>query len=162
MNLRGLIAGLHASGIRHVVIGGVAANALGSARVTFDLDVCYDPADDNVQRLALLLGAWHAYLRGVEPGLPWTPDARAIRTSPVLTLVTDEGDLDLMDRVAGVGDYPAVLAASEVVSILGVPTNSLTLDALIASKRAAGRRKDREALLELEALRELRKRRGLP
>jgi predicted nucleotidyltransferase len=161
VNLPALLAGLSRAGIRHVVVGGVAANALGSARVTFDLDVCYDPTDDNIERLARLLGEWRAYLRGVEPGLPWTPDARAIRTSPVLTLVTDEGDLDVMDRVAGVGEYPAVLAASEEVSMLGITTRVLTLDALIAAKRAAGRRKDREVLLELEALREIRQRRGL-
>lgn len=156
MNLRGLLAGLSGAGVRHVVIGGVAANAHGSARITLDLDVCYDPADDNIERLAGLLERWHAYLRGVEPGLPWTPDARAIRTSPVLTLVTDEGDLDVMDRVAGVGAFPAVLAASTEVEMLGVTTRVLTLDALIAAKRAADRRKDREAVLELEALREMR------
>jgi hypothetical protein len=34
----------------------------------------------------------------------------------------------------------------------------LELDALIAAKRAAGRRRDQEALLELEALREERRR----
>jgi predicted nucleotidyltransferase len=66
-----------------------------------------------------------------------------------------------MDRVAGVGEYPAVLAASEEVSMLGITTRVLTLDALIAAKRAAGRRKDHEALFELEALREIRKHRRL-
>jgi len=161
MNLRGLLSGLNEAGVRHVVVGGVAANAHGSARITFDLDVCYDPARDNVERLAPLLSRWHAYLRGVEPGLPWTPDARAIITSPVLTLVTDEGDLDVMDRVAGVGEFPAVLNASVEVVVDSIPTRVLTLAALIAAKRAAGRRKDREALLELEALQVFRQRHGL-
>ena len=161
MNLTGLLTGLATAGIRHVVVGGVAANAHGSARITRDLDVCYDPGEENVRRLARLLGEWHAYLRGVEPGLPWTPDERAIRTSPVLTLVTDEGDLDIMDRVGGVGGFSAVLAASVEVSVFGIPTRVLTLDALIAAKRAAGRRKDMEALLELEALREFRRQHGL-
>jgi predicted nucleotidyltransferase len=75
--------------------------------------------------------------------------------------VTDLGDLDVMDRVTGVGAYPAVRAASVEVDLTGVRARVLTLDALIAAKRAAGRRKDRLDLLELEALREERHRRGM-
>jgi hypothetical protein len=60
-----------------------------------------------------------------------------------------------------VGEYPAVRAASVQADLAGVRANVLTLDALISAKRATGRRKDREALLELEALREERRRRGM-
>jgi len=66
-----------------------------------------------------------------------------------------------MDRVAGVGEYAAVRAASVEVDMAGVPARVLALDALIAAKRATRRRKDQEALLELEALREERRRRGM-
>jgi predicted nucleotidyltransferase len=88
-------------------------------------------------------------------------DERTLRDCPVLTLVTDLGDLDVMDRVAGVGDYPAVRAASVEADLAGVRARVLALNALIAAKRAAGRRKDQETLLELEALREERRRRGM-
>ena len=57
---------------------------------------------------------------------------------PDLVIVT----FDPNDLVGGLG-------------ALGIPV--LALDALIASKKAAGRRKDLEALLELEALREKRR-----
>jgi hypothetical protein len=97
----------------------------------------------------------------VEPGLPFTMDARTLRDCPVMTLVTDLGDFDVMDRVAGVGEYPAVRVASVEADLAGVRANVLTLDALISAKRATGRRQDREALLELEALREERRRRGM-
>ena len=70
------------------------------------------------------------------------------------TLTTDVGDIDLMGEVAGVGDYAAALAASERVELFGATFDVLTLDALIASKRAAGRPKDLLVLPELEALRE--------
>ena len=56
---------LTARSIRFVVIGGVAATIHGSARFTNDLDLCYDTAPDNVDRLVALLIEWHAYLRGV-------------------------------------------------------------------------------------------------
>ncbi|MDO8665406.1 MAG: nucleotidyltransferase [Gemmatimonadales bacterium] len=156
-----ILQGLNEAGVDYVVVGGIAANVQGSPRLTQDVDICYDPSPENRERLAKRLAAWHAYMRGVEPGLPFYMDARTLRDVPVLTLVTDVGDLDVMDRVAGVGDYPEVLAASEAATVEGIPARALSLDALIASKKAAGRRKDLEALLELEALREERRRRGM-
>ncbi|HVO34928.1 MAG TPA: hypothetical protein VMT21_05135 [Gemmatimonadales bacterium] len=161
MRLAEILRGLLEAHVECVVVGGLAANVHGSARITADVDICYDPAPENRARLARLLHDWHAYLRGVEPGLPFTMDARTLRDCPVMTLVTDLGDIDVMDRVAGVGEYPAVRAASVEADLGGVRANVLALDALIAAKRAAGRRKDREALLELEALREERRRRGM-
>jgi predicted nucleotidyltransferase len=156
-----IIDGLNRAGVAYVIVGGVAANAHGSPRITADVDICYDPSPDNRERLAVLLASWHAYLRGVEPGLPWTLDARTLRDSPIITMVTDLGALDVMDRVAGVGEYPAVLKASVELTVLGVTLRVLALDALIAAKKAAGRRKDIEALLELEVIREERKKRGI-
>lgn len=161
MELGAILRGVRDAGIECVVVGGLAANVHGSARITADVDICYDPSPENRDRLARLLHGWHAYLRGVERGLPFTMDARMLRDCPVMTLVTDLGDLDVMDRVAGVGEYAAVRAASVEVDMAGVPARVLALDALIAAKRAAGRRKDQEALLELEALREERRRRGM-
>jgi len=161
VSLTGILRGLNAAGVRYVVVGGVAATAHGSSRVTNDVDICYDPTPDNRERLATVLAGWHAYLRGVEPGLPFVMDARMLRDVPVLTLVTDEGDLDVLDRIAGVGEYAVLDRRSEPTVVEEEPTRVLGLDALIAAKRATRRRKDQEALLELEALREERRRRGL-
>ena len=155
-----MVAGLARAGVRCVVIGGVAGTAHGSRRVTDDLDICYDPAPDNRARLAELLAAWHAYPRGVEPGLPFVMDALTLERAPILTLTTDEGDLDCFDQVQGVGTYAAVAAASEPVTVGEVGFRVLALPALVKAKRAAGRPKDREALLELEALHALKRRGG--
>ena len=152
MSFGSMIHGLARAGLDFVVIGGVAAAAHGSALVTNDLDICYGPLSDNIDQLATVLSSWHGYLRGVEPGLPFIMDARAIRTSPILTLQTDEGWLDLMDIVAGVGDYGSVFEASEEISAFGVTFRVLSLPALIAAKRAAARPKDLAHLPELEAL----------
>lgn len=144
--------------VRFVVIGGVAATIQGSARFTNDIDLCYDTAADNVERLVKLLKKWKAYLRGVEPGLPFILDERQFRITPVMTLATEKGAIDVLDHVPGVGDYDAAVKASEVVKVGAVEFRSLTLDALIASKRAVKRPKDVEQLIELEAIRELRRR----
>lgn len=143
--------------VRFVVIGGVAAGLHGMARATFDLDICYDPEPDNRAHLATVLARWKAYLRGVEAGLPFVMDARQLQITPVMTLTTSLGDLDVMDRVAGVGEYAAVLANSVETMVGDTRIRILDLPGLISAKRAANRPKDREQLPELEALLELRR-----
>ncbi len=151
-----MLRALVARGIRFVVVGGVAATIHGSARYTNDLDICYATDSDNLQRLVGLLTEWKAYLRGVEPGLPFILDVRTFAITPLLTLVTTHGDFDLLDRVPGVGGYEEVLARSEEAQIGSVRFHTISLDALIDAKRAARRKKDIEHLIELEALRALR------
>ena len=153
-----ILAELTTRGIRFVIVGGVAATVQGSARFTNDIDLCYDTAPDNVERLVTLLGEWRAYLRGVEPGLPFILDARTFRTTPLMTLTTTMGAIDLLDHVPGVGDYAKALAASEVGRVGAVEFRALTLEALIASKKATRRKKDVEHLIELEVIRAMRKR----
>ncbi len=155
--LEQIISALVAAGVRFVVLGGVAATIHGSGRLTNDLDICYDTGHDNIRALTQLLRGWDAYLRGVDPGLPFILDERALLTSPFLTLSTRLGDIDLLDRVPGIGTYPDALASSERVAIGKSEFRTLTLPALIAAKRATGRRKDLEHLLELEALQALRR-----
>jgi hypothetical protein len=117
---------------------------------------CYATDAENLRRLVDLLQAWNAYLRGVEPGLPFILDVRTFAITPLLTLTTTQGDLDLLDRVPGVGGYEDAVAHSEVAVIGDVAFRTLTLDALIAAKQAVRRKKDVEHLIELEALRALR------
>lgn len=159
MSFASMLGGLTKNRIRFVVIGGVAAAVHGSSRVTNDLDICYD-ADDrgSTAALARLLAKWHAYPRGVEKGLTFIMDARTLHGAPVMTLTTTEGDIDVMDRVAGVGDYDAARKHSERISALGVTFRVLDLPSLIRAKRAAGRPRDFDHLPELEALMELRRR----
>jgi len=154
-----MLGGLTRNKVRFVVIGGVAAAVHGSSRVTNDLDICYDAGDlGNVAGLAKLLAKWEAYPRGVEKELPFIMDERTLRGAPVMTLATTEGDIDVMDRVAGVGDYDAVRKHSERISALGVSFRVLDLPSLIKAKRAAGRPRDFDHLPELEALLELQHR----
>jgi hypothetical protein len=154
-----MVSGLVEAQIEFVVIGGLAARAHGSARITEDLDICYESGDHNVRRLAGLLRDWHAYLRGVEPELPFIMDERTFRDTPIMTLITDRGALDVMDRVPGVGDYERVLAASVGISAGSMAFRALDLPALLAAKKATGRPKDVAQIPELEALLELRRKR---
>jgi predicted nucleotidyltransferase len=156
MTLLDLVAGLTAAGVRFIIVGGVAAAVHGSRRVTDDLDLLFDTTPDNLDRLSGLLAGWRAYPRGIEPGLPFIMDAQTLDGTEVLTLTTDRGLLDLMAAVKGVGTYAKALPATVRVDLPTGPVRVLSLPQLIAAKRAAGRPKDREHLIELEALRELR------
>jgi hypothetical protein len=155
-----MLSGLIAGKVRFVVVGGLAAAAHGSSRVTNDLDICYDALDGNLVALASLLARWKAYPRGVESGLPFIMDDRTLRGAPILTLTSNEGDIDVMDRIAGIGTYADVRKHSERITALGVSFSVLDLPSLIKAKRAAGRPRDFEHLPELEALLVLSKRKS--
>ena len=139
-------------GVSFVVVGGVAGVAHGSARNTFDLDICYARDGANLQRLARAFPPLHPSLRGAPPDLPFLWDAETLRRGLNFTLDTDIGPLDLLGEVAGVGGYDEARTGALVTEAFSVPCAVLSLPKLIAAKRAAGRAKDLEALHELEAL----------
>jgi len=147
-----MLQGLRAKEVKFVVVGGLAATAHGSRRVTDDVDICYDPGKSNVTRLAKLLSQWDAYPRGIDRGLPFFMDERQFRTTPIMTLTTREGFIDVLDIVKGVGEYSKCRKRSSEVEAFGIRFRVLDLPALIDAKRAAGRPKDIDQLPELEAL----------
>src|SRR5829696_1823718 len=120
MSFASMLQGLTTASVRFVVVGGVAGAAHGSSHVTNDLDICYDVRPDNIGRLAALLAEWDAYPRGVERGLPFFMDERQFRATPLMTLTTREGDLDVLDRVAGVGGFADALESSVEFEGFGV------------------------------------------
>ena len=153
-----LLQRLLSSHVEFILIGGVAANVHGSARATYDIDVLYRRTSENLARLVEALGPLEPYLRGAPPGLPFTFDVDTLRRGLNFTLTTSSGDIDLHGEVTGGGMYDDLLTASEEVPLFGRSCRCATLEALIRMKRAAGRPKDFEALAELEALREERRR----
>jgi predicted nucleotidyltransferase len=92
-----LLRALGAAGVEFIVVGGAAATAHGSARLTLDLDVVYRRTPENMAR-------------------------------------------------------------SETFTLFGIACRCLSLERLIQVKRATGRVKDLEALAELEAIAEERRR----
>jgi predicted nucleotidyltransferase len=138
--------------IRFILIGGVAGNVLGSARLTFDVDIVYDRSKGNLERIAKLLKPISPYLRGAPPGLPFSLDVPTLRNGLNFTLITGLGELDLLGEVVGGGGYKDLLPHTFVVAAFGVKFRCVDLPTLIKLKRAAGRPKDLESIAELEAL----------
>ncbi len=142
--------------VEYILVGGAAATAHGSARLTLDLDIVYRRAEDNIRRLASALAPYTPYLRGAPPGLPFTWDDRTIRRGLNFTLTTDLGPIDLLGEIVGGGGYDDLLPDCITIKAFGVACQCLGLPRLIQVKRAAGRPKDLEAVAELEAILEER------
>ncbi len=148
----GVVGVLADAGVEVIVIGGLAAQAHGSARITQDTDFLYRRTPDNIERLASALAPHQPYLRGAPPGLPFHFDPPTIRRGLNFTLTTKLGDVDLLGEVTGIGTYEAVVSHTVRLPVFGRDLLVLDLPALIRSKRAAGRPKDIEVMAELEAL----------
>lgn len=137
-----------------VIIGGVAATLHGSSYLTKDLDVCYARNEGNLERLADALRSVNARLRGAPEDIPFRVDAETLRKGLNFTFATDIGPVDLLGEVAGVGGFKEARADAVVHELFGFKCAILSLDKLIAAKRAAGRTKDLLTIPELEAIRE--------
>jgi hypothetical protein len=142
--------------VEFVVIGGLALRTHGSAHITDDLDVCYRRTPENCSKVADAMAPLHPYMRGVPRGLPFHFDAPTIRAGLNFTLTTDCGDVDFLGEVAGVGNFDQVQAQSVEKNMLGLSVRVLSIEGLIAAKKAANRPKDRIHLADLEELKKLR------
>ena len=103
-DLTGLVRALSGSGVRYIIVGGVAASLHGALRTTLDLDVVYARDPENVARLVRALARYTPYLRGAPPGLPFQLDEGTVARGLNFTLVTTLGDLDLLGEVTGGGE----------------------------------------------------------
>lgn len=65
-----IITALTQSRVRFIVVGGAAATAHGSSRLTQDLDVVYERSKENIATLVKALSPYQPYLRGAPSGLP--------------------------------------------------------------------------------------------
>ena len=140
--------------VEFIIVGGAAATAHGSARLTLDLDVVYRRTTENITRMVDALKSIQPYLRGAPPGLPFDWSAPTIQKGLNFTLVTTLGALDLLGEIVGGGGYEQLRPETIEVEIAGVTCLCLNLDRLITVKRAAGRPKDLEVIAELQQIRD--------
>jgi predicted nucleotidyltransferase len=158
MKLEETLRALFDANLEFILIGGAAMQLQGSAHLTEDLDFCYSRSAKNLERLARAMAPHHPRLRGAPDNLPFRFDAATIKRGLNFTLMTDLGWIDFLGEVAGLGGYKEVKKYSEVMAILEMDCQVLSLEGLIRAKKAAGRDRDLEVLPELEGLLDLRKR----
>ena len=138
-----------------VIVGGVAIRLHSSAYVTVDLDFCYARTKENLSKIVSALSRFNPRPRDFPKDLPYFFDERSLQNATNFTFETTIGDIDLLGEVAGVGTYSDVEKSSIIFEIYERDVRVLSINGLIAAKRAAGRTKDLLVLPELEALREV-------
>lgn len=155
LRLRVLLTRLTEGGVDFVVVGGVAVILQASPRFTKDLDICYAPGQENLDRLGVVLVKLGTKLREAEEDLPFVPDGRTLRQTQILTLITPDGGLDLLADPDGSPGYSALRRRATEIDVEGIVVRVASIDDLIAMKRAAGRPQD---LVDLESLEIARRR----
>ena len=156
ISYRQIIRTLSGANIRYVVIGGVAMHLHGASNLTFDMDISFARDRENTVMLATTLSAHRARPRGFPADLPFVIDAQTFRNSTNLTLDTDWGAFDLLAEPDGVDGFAGLWERAVTMQVEEMRVRVASIPDLIAMKRAADRPKDREHIMQLEALSRLR------
>ncbi len=141
--------------VRFVLIGGYACIVHGGTLSTVDVDVCCDFTPDNLLRLQRALADLNPVHRMTPQRLPLSLTSENCQNLKNLYLDTDLGQLDCISEVQGLGDFSQVEQMCETIEAEQTRLKVLNRDALIQSKKAMGRPRDREAVRQLEAIKEM-------
>jgi hypothetical protein len=138
-------------GVEFVLVGGMAAAAHGSSVVTEDVDICIRFDLSTLTRLLASVAESHPRQRMQSERSALSADPAAYLGWRNLCLVTDEGQLDVLGEITGVGPLEALLPGSLLLDLGGFACRVMGAEDLIRAKRTLGRPKDLRAALELEA-----------
>ena len=153
-NSESILARLIEHNVKFVVVGGFAAMTHGCTLLTIDIDVCCDMSAENLLALQKALS-------DIRPIHRMTPDRRPLNLTQEncrglknLYLDTDDGQIDCLGEIKGIGDYEAVKAMSEKIDLPFGSCSILSLDGIIKAKSAMDRPRDKETVLQLKVIKE--------
>lgn len=148
-----LMEALARSGIRFILIGGLAMGVHGVVRATRDMDIVPDPDPTNLERFAELLRELGARQIGVDTeSLPNQPStAQGLAKGGSFQLATVHGQLDILQQSDVIPSYDALAEDAVDIEWRGHRVLACSLEALKRMKAAAGRPLDKR---DLEALSE--------
>ena len=140
-----LFRALDRAGVEHVVVGGVAAILEGAPIATLDLDIVYRLDEDNLQRLVTLLEELDARYRD-PAGRDIRPTMERLKSHEVNLLETSLGPLDALQRIGAGWSWEELIGRSHLLEVADLEVRVLELSAIIESKIATNREKDRAML----------------
>lgn len=141
--------------VGYVLVGEYAMAAYGVQCHSSDVDIAYDRAPGNIERLVRALRPLEPQRRDNIPALPFEWEAGTVYAAPYLALRSDVGDIDLLGALPGIDSFAGLWNRSVEKELCGVKVRVASIDDLISMKRAANRPKDQNHLLELLALKKL-------
>jgi len=139
--LRDVFASFQSHDVRYVVIGGIAAVLHGVPRATFDLDILIEATPLNAERLLQAL-------RAAGFGTAELIDAPGLLANEI-TVFNDRVRIDVQTSTPGL-TFAEAWNHRETMAYQGQEFSVASRQDVIASKRAAGRRKDLEDVQVLE------------
>jgi hypothetical protein len=140
--LETLAHALHEAGLEAILIGNAAAALHGAPVTTVDFDFYFRKTPGNLRKLKSLTRILNAVL--MRPYYPVSDLYRLIRESDGL-------QVDFMATIHGVRSFASLRAVSAPLDFAGRPLLIASLAAIVRSKRAAGRPRDKAVLDILEA-----------
>lgn len=150
-----LLERLVKSDVDFVIVGGFAGIIHGCTYVTQDIDICCDFSPANFLKLQRAIS-------DLDPVHRMTPGRKKLQLTEKtcgrfknLYLDTKIGQLDCLSFIDGIGDYSQVKQASRIFKVEDMKIRVLSLNALIIAKRAMNRPQDKQALLQLEAVKKI-------
>lgn len=136
-------------GVKYALLGGYAVGYHSKPRATKDLDLLVSGLDDNLERAADALQAFGAPAHVIEI-------VRRLSTNEIAHFGVPPVRVDLLRAADGIDAESAIARAQlAVLGDLTIPV--LTIDDLIANKRAAKRPQDLADVAVLERVRQLSK-----
>lgn len=149
-----ILAILHATGARFIVVGGVSAVLQGASFNTFDLDLVHARDPENVSRLLGGLADLDAWYR-LSVGRVIRPTDSHLVSAGHHLLHTRLGNLDLLGTIDGGRGYEELIEHTDLFRIGSMELRVLKLEELIEIKRRTGRTKDELTMhLLMTAMRE--------
>jgi predicted nucleotidyltransferase len=150
-------------GVRYLVVGGMAVNLFGYARLTMDMDIMVDLSDENLARIVDVMSR-HGYsprvpvspeeLISAEKRDEWIREKGAI----VFTFINRQKPFKQIDIfLCNPIDFEEAYKNKVVMTIGDMKMNIISIDDLIRIKSSAGRPRDLEDIHHLERILKLRR-----
>lgn len=136
-----LLKSLNDQGVEYLLVGGMLAIAYGVPRVTKDIDLFIR---NDIENAAKVLGVLEEL--GFGTAHLTTPEEV---TKNEITVFKDFMRLDLLTRLKGL-KFEEVFPRRATIFLKGIEVPVLTLEDLIAEKKASGRPGDMEDVVQLE------------
>jgi hypothetical protein len=158
-----LLEVIDAREVEYVIIGGFAVAAHGHPRATKDVDICPNPKQANLRRLAAALEELEAIpidLDEFRGEFDLRPDYEGLQQGGNWTLMTKHGRLDVMQTFSfegtdeELGDYTDIAGHAVSRDFYGKPRKFCGYEDLLAMKRAANRDQDR---IDVNSLKQARR-----
>jgi hypothetical protein len=154
---------LYEEEVRYLIVGGMAVNLYGYARMTVDLDIMVDLDEGNLEKLIKAMEKLN-----YQPRVPVKPieftlsekreDWIKEKGAVVFTFI------DLSDPIKHIDiflrnpvDFEKAYQSRTTIHLKGIPISLVSIDDLIELKRLSGRPRDLEDIHHLNMIKELKK-----